>query len=375
MVWQERSTMSERQEFVVLAGQEDANISALCAAFGISRKTGYKWLKRAADADGDLADRSRRPHTSPRRTSPEVEARIVALRGAHPAWGGRKLHHWLLAHGAPEAPPPSTITTILRRHGLLTPEPPRRAFRRFEQERANALWQMDFLGHRPLAHGRVHPLSLLDDHSRFAVLLAACANEQRATVQAQLTVAFRHVGLPDAILSDNGSPWASAGMGGLTALEAWLLQLGVEPWHGRPYHPQTQGKVERFHGTIVAEVFARRSLADLAEAQAAFDAFRACYNHERPHEALDDAVPAIRYHASERTFPEALPEIVYGAEDVVCTVTEHGSIQWQGRRQFVSRGLIGQPVAVRPGQEDGCWAVFFCQRQVATIDQRNAQAV
>jgi hypothetical protein len=162
-------------------------------------------------------------------------------------------------------------------------------------------------------------------------------------------------------------------MGGLTALEAWLLRLGIDVWHGRPYHPQKQGKVERFHGTIAAEVCAQRVLPDLAAAQAACDAFRTVYNHQRPHEALDDAGPASRYQPSPRPFPAQLPEIVYGPDDAVRIVTAHGSIQWQRRRVFVSRGLVGQPVAVRPTTVDGCYVVVYCQRQVATIDRRQDQ--
>jgi len=297
-----------------------------------------------------------------------MEARILALRAAHPSWGGRKLHHRLLAQGEAAVPVPSTITAILRRHGLLAPEPPRRDFIRFAHAAPNDLWQMDFMGHRPLTTGRVHPLTLLDDHSRFALLLAACADEQHATVKAHLIAAFRHYGLPRAILTDNGSPWATAGRGGITALEAWLLLLGVEPWHGRAYHPQTQGKVERLHGTIATEVFAQRSLTDLSAAQDHFDAFRTCYNLERPHEALADAAPASRYQPSLRPFPDIIPPLTYGPDDVVRTVTVHGSISWQGRRHFVSRGLVGHPVAVRPTREAATWEVYFCHRQVATID-------
>ena len=368
MPWQERSVMSERQEFVVFAQQEGANISALCDQYGISRKTGYKWLGRAASGDRVLADHSRRPQTSPARTPTELETHILALRDEHPAWGGRKLHHRLLALGVAGVPAPSTITAILRRHGRLAPEPPPRDFVRFEHPAPNELWQMDFMGHRPLAAGRVHPWTLLDDHSRFALGLAGCANERQDTVTTQLTAVFRRYGLPRAILTDNGSPWASAGRGGITALEAWLLRYGVEPWHGRPRHPQTQGKVERFHGTIAAEIFAHRALATLAEAQAQFDAFRACYNLARPHEALNYAVPASRYQPSSRPFPETVPPVVYGPDEVVRTVTVHGSIRWQGRRHFISRGLVGEPVAVRPTQADGQWQVVYCHRQVATID-------
>jgi len=340
----------------------------LCRRYGISRKTGYTWLRRAQAGDEKLADQSRRPRSSPRRTRPAHEAAVVRLRAAHPAWGGRKLHHRLVKQEMADAPAPSTITGILRRHGLLTPDPPRRDVVRFERETANALGQMDFMGHRPMADGRVHPMTVLDDHSRFALLLAACANEQQTTVQAHLTALFRRSGLPRAILTDNGSPWGTAGRGGLTAREAWLLRLGVEPWHGRPRHPQTQGKLERFHGTIAAEVFAQGPFTDLGQVQTAFDAFRAWYNHERPHDALDHHVPNTRSTASARSFSEKLPAIVYAAEDVVRIITEHGSLSWQGRRQFVSRGLAGQPVAVRPTQEDGRWDVSCCQRQVATID-------
>lgn len=375
MPWQERSVMSERQEFVAFARQEGATIAALCAQYGISRKTGYKWLGRAAAGDRVLADHSRRPQTSPVQTPPAMEARILALRAEHPRWGGRKLHHRLRAQGALAVPAPSTITAILRRHGLLTPEPAPRDFIRFAHAAPNDLWQLDFMGHRPLAQGRVHPLTLLDDHSRFALLLAACADEQHATVKAQLTAVFRHYGLPRAILIDNGSPWATAGMGGITALEAWLLLLGVEPWHGRPYHPQTQGKVERLHGTIAAEVFAQRHFPDLDEVQGHFDAFRRCYNQERPHEALADAVPISRYQPSPRPFPETVPPVTYGPDDAIRTVTVHGSISWQGRRHFISRGLVGHPVAVRPPREAALWEVYFCQRRVAIIDLVTPEAV
>src|SRR4051812_38134636 len=375
MPWQERTVMLERQEFVAFVRQEGANMAALCRQFGISRKTGYKWLRRAREGETVFAAHGRRP-PPPRGTPPPGgEAGGRGERANPPPWGGRKLHHALARQGMVQPPAPSTITAILRRHDVLAPEPPKHAFVRFERPAPNDLWQLDFMGHRALDTGRVHPLTLLDDHSRFALTLTACANEQQQTVIDQLTAIFRRYGLPRIILSDNGSPWAPARETGLTQLEAWWLQLGIEPWHGRVYHPQTQGKVERFHGTIAAEVFAQRQFPDLAAAQAAFDAFRACYNHDRPHEALDDGVPLGRYHPSSRPFPETVPEIVYGPDDAVRIVTVHGSIQWQHRRVFVSRGLDGEPVGVRPTTEDGLWHVYYCQRQVATIDRRQQDEV
>jgi transposase InsO family protein len=375
MPWQERTVMSERQEFIAFARQEGATIAAVCRQFGISRKTGYKWLARAATGERAFPDRSRRPHASPRLTPPEIEAAVLAKRAEHPAWGGRKLHHALARQGMVQPPAPSTITAILRRHELLPPEPVPRAFVRFAHPNPNDLWQLDFMGPHDLETGQVHPLTLLDDHSRFALLVAACSDQQTGTVRTQLSRVFARYGLPRAILCDNGSPWAPAGELGLTRLEAWWLRLGIEPWHGRVYHPQTQGKVERFHGTIAAEVFGQRTLPDLGVAQGAFDAFRACYNQERPHEALDDGVPIEHYAPSPRPFPATLPEIVYGPDDDVRVVTVHGSIQWQRRRVFVSRGLVGEPVGIRPTVEDGLWHVYYCQRQVATIDRRQRDEV
>jgi transposase InsO family protein len=378
MPWEERTVVSERLEFVTLADQEGADVSALCGRFGISRKTGYKWLARyrAAGAAG-LADRPRRPVGSPGRTPADVEAAVLALRDEHPAWGGRKLHHRLVALGLPDVPAPSTITAILRRHGRLEAEEgaARRAFLRFERAAPNDLWQLDFMGDEALGDGRVHPLTVLDDHSRFAVLLAACANERQAVVVAALEAAFRRYGLPRAILSDNGSPWAPAGRPGITAIEAWLLRLGVAVTHGRAYHPQTQGKVERFHGTIAAEVFAHRALADLDDAQRHFDRFRAAYNLERPHEALRYAVPASRYRPSPRPFPDPLPPVRYGPDDDVRVVTRHGSVSWRSRRRFVGRGLVGEPVAIRPTLREDVWVVVYCHRQVATIDLNDPDEV
>ena len=196
----------------------------------------------------------------------------------------------------------------------------------------------------------------------------ACPCERQETVREHLTACFRRYGLPRAVLTDNGPPWGTSGAGGITALEAWLVRLGVVPCHGRAYHPQTQGKVERLHGTIVADVFAHRSLPDLAACQPAFAAFRQGYNHDRPHEALGYAVPADRYEASPRTFPEELPAIVYGPGDQVRLVRAQGAISFRNRSWFVSRGLIGLPVAVRPTTTDGVFRVLFCHREVATID-------
>jgi len=371
MPWQEQSTMSLRQEFVALAMQEGIPVQELCQRYTITPKTAYKWLQRARQGEPDwAADHSRRPHTSPGRTAPEVEAAVVASRLAHATWGGRKLHHLLRQQGVEQVPAPSTITDILRRHDLLDAERSRdqRPPQRFEHPEPNDLWQLDFMGHLALAQGRVHPMTLIDDHSRFALGVFACAHQQGALVQELLISVFRRFGLPMALLTDNGPPWGPSGRGGITGLEAWLIRQGIRVCHGRPYHPQTQGKIERLHRTLAADVTRTRRFADLATAQDAFDHWRGVYNHERPHEALAYQVPAARYRPSPFPFAETLPPIEYALDDAVRTVRSQGAISFQNRSYFISRGLIGLPVAVRPTTIDGVFAVFFCHQQVAILD-------
>jgi transposase InsO family protein len=332
--------MSERLEFVRLASLDGANLSALCRAFGISRKTAYKWLARYQQSgEAGLVEQSRRPHCSPTQTPAELEATVLAVRAAHPAWGGRKIAAWLSRQELP-APAPSTITTILARHGKLrAPDAPvTRPWQRFVAAAPNDLWQLDFKGVVRLETGNAYPLSVLDDHSRFALGLFACPNQQQPTVQAHLTTLFARYGLPRRILSDNGPPWGASGQDGLTALEAWLIRRGIRSSHGRAYHPQTQGKVERFHGTLAAEALAGPRLRDLPSCQQRFDAWRDVYNLERPHEALALSVPVEHYRPSPRALPVPLPPLVYGPADVVRIVKGNGVVVYRGTRYFVGRG-------------------------------------
>ncbi len=375
MPWQEASAMSLRSEFVQQASQDGANIRALCRRYGISPPTAYKWLGRAAAGDHDLADRSRRPHHAPQRTAAAQEAPILALRDAHPVWGARKLRRRLERLGHTALPAPSTIQAILGRNGRLDPSHPatQPTWQRFERSAPNALWQMDFKGHVPLAagQGRCHPLTVLDDHSRFALGLAACADEQAPTVQTQLTTLFRRYGLPDAMLMDNGAPWGDEGGQPFTIVTAWLIRLGVRVSHGRPRHPQTQGKDERFHRTLKAEVLGAPPFPDLAHAQTRFDAWRTIYNLERPHQALGYAVPADRYRPSTRSFPETLLPIEYGPDDLVRRVFAPGRIALHGQQYRVGRAFVGQPVALRPTQQPDRYAVYFCHQRVTTLDLRD----
>jgi transposase InsO family protein len=375
MPWKECSTVSQRLEFVRLASMEGANRAELCRRFGISRKTGYKWLNRfESEEQTPLTDRSRRPRRSPGRTSRQVEQLVLNLRSHHPAWGGRKLRHRLLALGHQEVPAASTITEILRRHGCLDAleSERRQASQRFEYAHPNDLWQMDFKGDFALAQGgRCYPLTVLDDHSRYNLVLHACGDQKRESVRQQLIETFRIHGLPRRILADNGPPWGSlVRQSHWTKLGVWLLRLDVEVIHGRSYHPQTQGKEERFHRTLRAEVLRWHRFVDLPHVQRELDPWRAVYNHERPHEALDMATPAERYRPSRRSYPEKLPPVQYATGDLIRRVRSPGQIVLHSRNYSVGKAFLGHPVALRPTKRDGVWDVYFCDRRIRQIDER-----
>lgn len=376
MPWAEVTRVSLREEFVQLAMQPGVNRRELCRRFGISPKTGYKWLVRhaAAGADG-LRDHSRRPRHSPTRTDDEVARRVIELRReSRNCWGGRKLARLLADEGGPRLAP-STITGILRRAGLLDPAlaPGQQIWQRFEHAAPNALWQMDFKGYFPLLdRRRCHPLTVLDDHSRFAVLLKACADQRGATVKNALSDVFRRYGLPAAMLMDNGSPWGDRDLP-FTALSLWLIRLGIRVCHGRPYHPQTQGKDERFHRTLKFEVLRHFNFTTLEHCQREFDRFRDRYNLRRPHDALSLATPASHYCPSTVPFPETLPPIDYPPDLEVRTVRSGGWVYYRGQSVRVCKALHGLPVALRPvAYADSQREVLFCHQVIAHIDLKQA---
>ena len=373
MPWKSGTTMSLRLEFVQLACQEGSNISQLCRGFGISRETGYKWLRRFRQSGGDprsLVDRSRRPHTSPNPSPPCVQQAVLRARAQHPAWGGRKIRALLLKAEHTGVPPASTITAILHRHQQIDPAESRkhRPFQRFEMEAPNQLWQMDFKGYFPLTEGQYcHSLTVLDDHSRFLVGLRACADQTCGTVQAELTAIFRCYGLPQRMLMDNGSPWGDDAETRHTKLTAWLIRLGIAISHGRPYHPQTQGKDERLHRTLNDELLSRHAFARLDDCQEAFDQWRQLYNCQRPHEALDMGCPDQRYRPSSSLFPDPLPPVLYNGHDMVRKTDAGGRIHFTNRALRIGKAFRHQPVAIRPTDTDQVFDVFFSKQKIAVI--------
>jgi transposase InsO family protein len=378
MPWQEVTRVSSREEFVQLATQAGSNRRELCRRFGISPQTAYKWLRRyEAEGPQGLEDRSRRPHRSPRRTEAAIEQEVIRLRAeSRSCWGGRKLSRQLINQGGRQVAP-STVNSILRRAGLIDPALSAAAtpWQRFEREGPNELWQMDFKGHFPLVNGgRCHPLTVLDDHSRFSVVLNACANERADTVQTVLTAAFRRCGLPGSMLMDNGPPWGYCHEHSWTALSLWLVRLGIKVTHGRAYHPQTQGKDERFHRTLQFELLRHFNFTSLEHCQREFDRFRDRYNLERPHDALGLDTPASRYRLSPIAFPENLPPIEYPAGLEVRKIHNEGRLSYRGHQFRVSKALRGLPVALRPVPEaDGQCEVLFCHQVIARIDLSQAE--
>ena len=374
MPWKEVSLMDQRRELVMLASQPGANRRELARRWGIAPKTLYKWLSRYAESGEDgLTDQCRRPAASPLRTAPELERQVLALRDEHPYWGARKLARVLQNAGVDALPAPSTIHEILRRHGRLGlgVAAGQQPFQRFEHAEPNILWQMDFKGYVRNERGICHPLTVLDDHSRFNLCLAACGDERAETVQSRLIATFRRYGLPHRMTMDNGPPWGGDSDGlGYTALTVWLMQLGIKVSHSRPYHPQTQGKDERFHRTLKVELLQHRRFADNDEAQRVFDRYRETYNGKRPHEALGMAVPMQRYRASVIAYPEILPAAEYLSCDKVYKVDRSARIE-VGRRRFkIGKAFIGQRIALRPTAQDGCYRVWFSRFEIGEIDLR-----
>lgn len=378
MPWKECDRVSLRREFVALAGQEGANLAELCRRFGISRPTGYKWLNRFAREGLDgLANRSRRPNRLRCPTRPEMEAAVLAMRQEHPAWGGRKIRKRLVKLGHSGVPAASTITAILHRHGQIAPEESkkRHALRRFEYPRPNDLWQMDFKGEFKMRNGQwCYPLTVLDDHSRYSLEIGACRDQRRVTVVDRLVEVFKQYGRPWAMLMDNGKPWGCPhGQLGWSKLAVWLMRWDIRVIHGRPRHPQTQGKEERFHRTRKAEVLTGRAIEDLSDAQGLFDPWRRIYHCDRPHEALELEPPASRYAISDRKFPESLPALAYDGTFQVRRPNPVGQFGFQSRRCKTSEAFGGLSIGLRGTIDDGVWSVHLGRHLVGWLDLRGTQ--
>ena len=346
MPWKETDVRSERIRFVVEAAGGQETMRALCERFGISRKTGYKWLRRWEQVGslGALDEHSRRPQHSPRQTAVEIEDRVVALRLQY-GWGSRKLRCLLQREGLSLGR--ATIDRILARRGLMGESTRSRpAVQRFERSAPNELLQMDFKGPYELRHGRTClPLSLLDDHSRYALALAPLTSTHGAKVQRILEASFERYGVPEAILVDHGTPWWSSTNGhGLTRLGVFLIRQGVRLVYSGIGHPQTQGKVERFHQTLGDWLCHHGIPATRRGFQEALECFRREYNEVRPHEALALETPSQRYRPSARRYEPNPPAWQYPLGAEVRRLVHNGCLFEAGRYHFVCHALAGRRV-------------------------------
>lgn len=367
MPWECKTVEKQREEFV-RAAKACGNFSALCREYEITRKTGYKWLARI-EGGGGLQDRSRRPHNSPRQTPEELEALILAVRKENPGWGARRIHAVLEREGLQGLPCVKTVNNILHRNGCISQAESlkRKPFRCFERPRCNQLWQTDFKGEFRMADGQYcYPLTILDDHSRYSLGIAPRLNTTNVVIPV-FTQVFSTFGLPDAILSDNGAQFAGFRQG-YTSFEKWLMDLDVLPIHGRIRHPQTQGKIERFHRTLKDELLRHTQIADIDDAQRQLQAWRNKYNNHRPHEALGMRCPAEIYTPSLRPLPEKRPDFAYSGEYRVVKVNSWGYVRYAHWQVYLSETMCGEYIEFRPSEDGKTFLACYRNFRIAQFD-------
>lgn len=376
MPWQERSPMDLRMQFVLEWQAGCWTMSELCADYQISRKTGYKWVARhEVSGPRGLHDQSRRPHHSPRATAPELVKVLLALRQRHPRWGAKKLLA-LAARHDPTATWPSrtTVCDLLKAQGYVTPRhrrprPAPAASRLAPVTRPNATWTTDFKGEFLTGDGAYcYPLTLRDGFSRFVLRCDALRGRTYDATRHRFERAFAQYGLPDRIRSDNGGPFAGTGLGRLSRLSVWWIRLGIVPERIALGHPEQNGSHEQFHSVLKADT-TRPPAAHAAAQQRRFARFAREYNYERPHEALDNDVPAARYTVSARPLPARLPPLEYPGHVEVRHVSCIGQVSWQGANVFLSLALVGQDVAFEE-VDDGLWTIRLATVTIGRYDAR-----
>ena len=373
MPWRKTDVSQERIKFVVLASRKERTMEELCQEFGISRQTGYTWLKRFEEQGvAGIVEESRRPQNSPRKIGRAVEEALLAGRKERPDWGARKLRH-CLQQDHPELGQVGLSTVhriLLRNQAVADQDRHRAAVKRFERGAPNELWQMDFKGPKGFDLD-IGPLSILDDHSRYLVALRHVGSTQLEPTQQAVEATFEENGVPEGMLMDHGTPWWNGnGAWGWTELTVWLLRLGVRiAWSG-VRHPQTQGKVERMHGALQSAVCKRGGQLDQ---QAWLDRFRQEYNQVRPHEALGMATPASRWKPSERLYQRHPKEWEYPAGLEVIRLASQGQMHWRGKRWDLGRPFRNQTVGLET--LDTRVLVYYCRSVVRELDLKTGKSL
>ncbi len=372
MPWKETCAMKERLQFIAAWQEGHWSMSALCAHYGISRKTGHKWVRRyQREGLNGLQERSRASRTHPNAIPAQIESQLIAVHQQY-GWGPKKVLDYLRRRN-PEVrwPARSTVAALFARHGLVKHRGGRRRAPPYTQPythalEPNALWSADFKGQFQTGDGRwCYPLTITDSFSRYVLCCQGLNRPAYAQVQPYFELAFRRFGLPTAIRTDNGSPFASTGLAGLSALAVWWIKLGIRPERIKPGCPQQNSRHERMHRTLKAEA-ASPPKASMRAQQRAFNRFYRLYNDIRPHESLAGNVPADYYRASERPYPRRLAPIEYPEGWVLRRVRHAGEIKWGGELVYVSTVLAREWVGLKPVEELG-WQLYFGPMPLGTI--------
>ena len=365
MPWKEICAMDQKMQMIKCWKSNQFTISDLSILHDVSRKTIYKWIKRyEAKGPVGLEERSRAPLRHPNATGSEIVEKVLTTKRRYQKWGPKKLVAWLKRQYQEERwPAVSTVSEILKREGLVSPRRKRHRTPPYIDhftacDRPNAVWCADFKGQFRTGDGRLcYPLTITDSYSRYLLHCKGLRHPNFEKTKPCFELVFREYGLPEAIRTDNGAPFASVGIGALSKLSVWFIKLGIRPERIEPGHPEQNGRHERMH-RVLKEATASPPRSDTRAQQKAFDEFIYEYDFERPHEALGQKTPANMYRKSKRHYPTRIPKITYQYDVVLRKVNRNGEIKWKRRSIYISRSLIGEYIALK--QKEGLlWDIWF----------------
>lgn len=381
MAWNETNELKEKIQFISAWLKNELTMTQLCRQFNISRKTGYKIIARYEEGDSDcLKQRSRAPHTSPEKTNAHITQILLKTKKRYPKWGPKKIKDWLeIEYPNQYWPAASTIGDIFKKNGLVRPRKrkykcPIYSHPFLECTAPNTVWSADYKGQFKLGNGRhCYPLTISDNYSRYLLGCKALYSTHLEDARKFFEKIFKEYGLPKAIKTDNGKPFSSASLGGLSQLSVWWIKLGIIPERIKPGHPEQNGRHERMHRTL-KEATAKPPSLTMQGQQSAFNRFRKEYNFERPHDGLNKRRPAELYQNSDRKFPNKLPPIEYPSNYLVRKVGHSGEITWEGRDIFISESLRGEYVGLIE-VDNGIWEVYFSKMKLAGLDHQKGRII
>lgn len=374
MPWKETCAMDQKMQMIKLWKGDQFTIKDLSFLHDVSRKTIYKWIKRyKIGGPTGLEDRAKAPLHHPNATMPEIVEKIIAVKQRHPKWGPKKIVVSLKdQYGEAPYPAISTVSEILKRKGLVTPRIKRHRALAYTSpfiicDKSNDVWSADFKGQFRTGDGKLcYPLTITDNYSRYLLLCRGLGHPSFKEAKPCFELVFKEYGLPVAVRTDNGAPFASIGLGGLSKLSVWFMKLGIRPERIEPGHPEQNGRHERMHRTLKA-MTANPPRSNRKSQQKAFDEFIYEYNFERPHEALGQKTPVTVYQKSTCCYPHRIPEITYPADSILRKINRNGEIKWKGRGIFISKSLIGEHIALKQKGEY-LWEIWFMHYPIGIVN-------